>query len=336
LTTIGVNNNTNTQQGVIAVPVHKQNTLLPRTIIGLFMALLCMAMQPVHAGWFYDVEGGFVYNDNWSRAEHSNDIEGDTALEVSGSAGRFYELEDGKSFTITGQLSGQAFADYDGLNNVRLGLNASLRKKFGLGAYTPWASIGAGVARGEFNNDIRDSWFYSVTLSAGKRLSDRWDVGGNLMYEWRDGDEHGPQKAMGPGNPIYDDLISGMGLNATSDADVYDQQAWSISLFADYSFTDKTLVSFGYSYRDGDITSTGTPSAKIITAADAIQLDKTFDNGKYAYRLDAITHSFRILVSHAVTDNASLNLGYEYQATYGDNNNDYDNNIFRANVLVSY
>jgi len=127
---------------VITVPPQTQNTLLARTIIGFFMALLCMAIQPVHADWFYDVEGGLVYNDNWSRAELSRDIESDTALEVSGSVGRFNELEDGKSFTWSARLAGQAFDTFDDLNNVRLGLNASLRKKFGLGAYTPWASIG--------------------------------------------------------------------------------------------------------------------------------------------------------------------------------------------------
>ena len=41
-------------------------------------------------------------------------------------------------------------------------------------------------------------------------------------------------------------------------------------------------------------------------------------------------------LNRAIGDNASVNLGYEFQDTQGESNIDYENNIFRANLIFRF
>jgi hypothetical protein len=296
----------------------------------LTIALLASLPGRVHASnWFYDIDLGFRYDDNVSRAEQGSDIKVDTSYGFYFGAGNYWTVGDGDTVSIVGNVNARSFQHYDGLGSAGIGISASYRHKFGLGNRVPWLKVSGSYQYDEVEDDDRSGQTYIASVKAGKRLSDRWDIFGGLAYDITDANGHTAAAGPGPGpGPV--------GPTGTSNTDAFDVDGWTLSLGADYTINEKYLLSFGYSYRDGEITSIATPNNTIITAANAIARDQVFGGGRVAYKLDAVTHTFNIDLNRAISDSVSFNLGYTYEDTQGESNIDYDNNIIRANLLLSF
>jgi long-subunit fatty acid transport protein len=282
---------------------------LPVVLLGLAPA--------AGASWIVDVETGGVYEDNLSFASMDRDIKDDAALTLSGAAGRAWYLTDRDLVSVAGTLFGDLHEQYSGLDHVAVGATAAYRRKLGLGLTVPWARVSASGARLQYRDDVRDGFAYRVTAGIGKRFGERWDLRVEYAFDGRTADH---ERAVTPRLP----------------ADVFDQQAHTVSAQAEFQPTATLVVWGGYAVRWGDVASTTQRNPEIFAASSAVVADPAFGSNTFAYKIDATTHILSAGLSFALGARWSVNVGYEHQIGLGDGGIDYQNNVVRGTLLYSY
>jgi hypothetical protein len=275
--------------------------------------LLSLASSAAMADGILDVQAGVLYDSNVPRAQLDHDIMSDTALQASLAWGRFVPLTTGLTLRATLDAGGEVYTRFPGLNNVTLGGSLGLRQKFGLGAFAPWVGASVSGARLEYQSAERDGWRYQLGVSAGKRLTESWDLEGSFRFEHRTADK---ATAVVPG-------ISG---------DVFDLESHQAGLKTDYALTERLSVSAGYDYRRGDVASTTLRNFTIFVNSDAIALDPVFGQDTVGYRIFAVTRAWRLGASYALGASNSINLVAERWISRAQAGLDYYNTL----VGVSY
>ena len=283
----------------------------------LVPALLLGHARLAGAAWIADVETGVVYEDNLSFASMERDIKGAAALTTSVSAGVATYLSDRNVVSLTGDVVGDLYERYSGLDHVNLGTTAAFRSKLGVGAGVPWVRVSASAARLQYRDDVRDGWYYRVAVGIGKRFGERWELRADYAFDGRTADHERP---VTPSLP----------------ADVFDQQAHTLSARADFQATTALLLFGGYALRLGDIASTTQRNPEIFAASSAVVADPAFGSNTFAYKINATTHILSTGLSLALGARWSFNVGYEHQIGLGDGGIDYHNNVVSGTVLFSY
>jgi len=279
-------------------------------------ALACgVAAIDARAEWIADAEAAFVFDDNVSRGQRSHDIRSDSAFLVRAGGGYYFQLTDRTGATVGANRQRSQYHRYSGLSSTGIGPDASVRTKLGLGPDAPWVRLSASALRLEFDDDIRTGWLFAIAGAAGVRVSERVELRAELRLERSRADR---TQALVPG-------ISGA---------AYDLDSTNLSFSGDYMLTRDTTVSLGYTYRTGDVVSSTRRNRAIFTASSAIAPDPAFGPDVIAYRLDAQSHVFDVLVSHALGNRASVNVGFGRSLTYGDGGNNYYGS--NAAVTLSY
>ena len=118
--------------------------------------------------------------------------------------------------------------------------------------------------------------------------------------------------------------------------DTFDLDRLSATVLADFTVNQRLLLTFGTTWRDGDVASTAIPNTNIIDASEAITDDPVFGDNFFAYKIDAEVLSFAVDASIAVGGDASVVVGYEYQDTDAVAGIEYDKTIVRANYVRSF
>jgi long-subunit fatty acid transport protein len=245
------------------------------------------------------------------------DIKGAAALTTSVSAGGAAYLTDRDVVSLTGDFFGDLRERYSGLDHVSLGMTTAYRRKLGLGPTVPWVRIAATGARLQYREDVRDGWYYRVAAGVGTRIGDRWEVRAEYAFDGRTADHERPVSSRLP-------------------ADVFDQQAHTLSVRADVQATTALTLFGGYAVRLGDVASTTQRNAEIFAASTAVVADPAFGSNTFAYKIDAVTHILGVGLSYALGARWSLNASYEHQIGLGDGGIDYHNNVVRGTVLYSF
>jgi hypothetical protein len=290
-----------------------------RAFRGLLAPILLLLgfSPPAGAAWIVDVETGLVYEDNLSFASKDRDIKGAAALATVAAAGVATYLSDRNVLSLTGDVIGDLHERYSGLDHVSFGLTTAFRSKLGLGAGAPWARVAASGARLQYRADVRDGWAYRVTAGVGKRFGERWELRADYAFDGRTADNERPVSTRLP-------------------ADVFDQQAHTLSVRADVQATTILLLFGGYAVRLGDVASTTQRNPEIFAASSAVVADPAFGSNTFAYKIDATTHILSAGLSLALGARWSFNMGYEHQIGLGDGGIDYRNNVVRGTFLFSY
>ena len=174
-----------------------------------------------------------------------------------------------------------------------------------------------GAAPRVLDNDVRTGWLYSVAAAIGVRIDERIDVRAEARFERSRADRAQP-------------LVRGISGAA------YDLDSAALSLVADYMLTRATVVSFGYTYRNGDVVSSTRRNRAIFGVSDAIARDPAFGPDIVAYRLDAHSHVVEARVSHALGERTSANIGVGRSFTYGDGGNNYYGTSVTASLLYNF
>ena len=292
------------------------------TRVFAFVCLLSGVAANVDAEWIADANVGFEYNDNLSLAPVDQDIEGDSALFASVSAGQHVQLADTVGLVIAADLGKTVFRDLSGLDHLSMGVASALRKKFGLGLYAPWLRVLGSGAWFDYKDDPRDGWRYAASVGVGKRLTQRWELQAEYRYETRQSDEV-------VDIPFF---VSNFGIHG----DAYDIDAHSVSLRGLCTVTERLALALGYTRREGEVTSTTQRNAQIFAASDANTLDPVFGPNAFAYRIDAGSNLYSVGLSWALGKHASANLSYQYHHSTADHGLEYDNNIVQVQYLYSY
>jgi hypothetical protein len=290
-----------------------------RAFRGLLVLILLLLgfSPPAGAALIVDVETGLVYEDNLSFASKDRDIKGAAALATAATAGVATYLSDRNVLSFTGDVFGDLHEQYSGLDHVSFGLTAAFRSKLGLGAGAPWVRVAASGARLQYRADVRDGWAYRVTAGVGKRFGERWELRADYAFDGRTAEYERPVSTRLP-------------------ADVFDQQAHTLSVRADVQATTILVLFGGYAFRIGDVASTTLRNPEIFAASSAVVADPAFGSNTFAYKIDAVTHILSAGLSLALGARWSFNVGYEHQIGLGDGGIDYRNNVVRGTFLFSY
>src|SRR5208283_1005865 len=207
------------------------------------------------------VDVGYTYDDNVTRARSADVILWDQLLGLDLSAGGDLRINDNARVVMTGVLNGEKFSNYDGLSNLSGGLLAELQ-------YRPSAAFDAvtlaAFARGWLDNyasHLRDGGHIALGVNARAALTDRIDVYGELAWNRR-----------------------------YAQSEVWDLNYYSARLNLDYSLGRSGTVYLNGEYRTGTTVSDGPPTLVNVTLAQVFVLDDAFPGKQlFAYRFGAHT-----------------------------------------------
>jgi len=276
-------------------------TRCSKIISFIFIVLSIIAQENAHAESFMNFETKLKHDDNLTNAKFSSDIVGDSLVSAVVNAGYYWQLSDYNSLRAQADLAAEVYNTYHGLNNVSLGGTVFLKHKWGLGLYEPWTAVSLSAARLQYNQDVRDGWQYQAQISAGKRISEHWDLWADLALQKRTADK---TTEVDPG-------VSGAAFDTFNTA---------LKLDAIYAFDDKTFLTLGYQLRHGDVVSTTiqeAPSGTWDGIVKAVALDPTFGADAEAYTINGATQTFGVSINTAITTNVQLGLEYQRYITHG-------------------
>lgn len=117
----------------------------------------------------YDLSA--TYDANVSRAAAVADQKNAWIISEKISVGRRFQISPADRFSLTADFKNSNLDDFQTLNNISVGLSASLFHKFGVGPDVPWGSLFASAARLDYKNPLMDGAQYDLSAAAGKRIN---------------------------------------------------------------------------------------------------------------------------------------------------------------------
>ncbi|HTQ75971.1 MAG TPA: hypothetical protein VMI74_16950 [Burkholderiales bacterium] len=282
------------------------------------VAALALKWGEARADELFSAEGGVFHDNNLSRALSAADIVGDTALNAAASAGFLFAPGDRDIMTLTGDLRGTAFSRFHGMSSAALGATASWTRKFGLGAFAPWARISAYAADVWYDENVRNGWRTGVALRGGERVSERLDLSAGGSFERYRADS---ATAVVPG--ISGDAFTVLGRN--------------LFARADYALAERWTGFGAVAGRWGDVTASTRIGPEIFEYSNAIAADPAFGSDYFAYRISgATTWEFLAGASYALGDRSSVNLAVSRALTYASGGIEYQSTRVNASLVFSY
>ena len=278
--------------------------------LGAIAALVVLGAMPyiARSDWTLGAAAALRHDNNVGNAESPPDIVGDSTIDARLSIFQLFPLGESYSVTVGGDLNGEAFRKLTGLNNASLDGTISLKKKWGLGAFAPWARAGVSVGRSSYDYSYRNAWNYRATLASGRRIDERWNLWAEYAFDRR---VASPRTEEVPG-------LSG---------DAFSQDSHNVAVNVEYSLNESTFLALGLLGRRGDVVSTAGDSEKITYAPRALAEDPAFGPEAYAYKLTGTTYGFRVGVNYAPTPHSLLGLGFERLNTHADGGNSYTKSV---------
>ncbi|MCP4767490.1 MAG: hypothetical protein GY875_14590 [Gammaproteobacteria bacterium] len=257
----------------------------------------------------YSYDISLIDDDNVRLAQNEEDIRSDLILSTKLRAKGGKSLDSFSILNYGGSATYNKFDTFDTLDNFDFEVNTRYSFALSSGFTSPIYSLGAKIGGREFDSEMRDATYLSLTADLNKWLT----------------------------NTI--NMTTGIVLNAQeSKSEVFDTSDARIFLNIDTNFSKKDLVYTTFSYITGDTVSSSSPTLDIINAADAIEPDDAFggiEANQFAYRIDADTVAFSVGYNRILTRDLSLDLSALYvesEANYDDSIS-YDRTILRASLL---
>lgn len=207
------------------------------------------------------VDAGYTWDDNITRAKLNSDIRGDSVYTFNASQTRMFFLGGNTRLLLTGAAGGERFQTYNGLSNVNLSGEAALQYRGSAEFDAPTYGVFAKATALKHQSTLRDGYKYSVGLTASRPLTDRITVFGALSNNRR-----------------------------SANSAVFQTVDNAIRLNVDYSLKNSVTLYFSGEYREGDIVSTGLSSLENITLAKLLVQDDAYLGGKFfSYRFGGST-----------------------------------------------
>jgi hypothetical protein len=278
--------------------------------LAAFAASIALGAMPYAArsDWTLGAGADLRYDNNVGNAQSSSDIVGDSTVDARLTIFQLFPLGDDYSVTVGGDLRGESFRRLTGLNNASLDGTFALKRKWGLGAFAPWARAGVSVGRSSYDDSYRNTWDYRATLASGQRVDERWNFWAEYAFERRAASAQTPE-------------VPGVS------ADAYSQDSHDAAVNLEYSLNENAFLALGLLGRHGDVVSTTRGSAQIYEAARAVAEDPAFGPEAYAYKLTGTTYGFRLGINYSPTPHSLLGCGFERMETHADGGNRYTQSI---------
>ena len=280
------------------------------TALRAFGGAIILGWTPyaAHGDWTVSTEAGLRHDSNVGNAQPASDIVADSTLKASVSMFQLLPLSDGYSVTVGGNLHAERYHQVTGLNNASVDAMLSLKKKWGLGPFVPWARAGITVGRSSYEFSYRNAWAYHATLAFGRRIDERWNLSAEYTFEDL---VARTQEEVVPG-------LSG---------DAYSQVDHSLRLNVEYALSGNVYLALGLMGRRGDVVSTTAPNYNVYEVSRALAEDPAFGPEDYAYRIKGTTYGFRVGINYSPTAHNLISCGFQRFDTRADGSNNYMKSI---------
>jgi hypothetical protein len=246
------------------------------------------------------------HDNNVGNARNSASIVADSSAAATLSLLQLIQVGENTSFAAGGNLSGQVYDHLSGLNDASLEGVLSLKRKWGLGAFAPWARAAISLGRAAYADGYRNATIYRASLEVGKRFDERFSLWANYGFERR------------RAQPV--DFYG-------QSEDVFSQSGRSLKVGMQYSLSARTSLSLGSLWRQGDVVSTTAPGADLYANYKAWASDPTFGVGAYAYRLDGTTYGARLGVEYSLSAHSLIGGGFQRLETHAQGGTNYGNSM---------
>lgn len=252
------------------------------------------------AEWFSNAAARMGYDSNLTNGTASENIVGASMAQFDAGAGQLIQLTDRDNLSLSTQFKGKVYDRLEGMNNLTLGLNADLKRKWGLGGAAPWTSICASANKLVYRDNVRSGWLYEVNAKMGKRLNEHWSISAEVGIDKRTADRY-------------------LQADADRSGAALDLNGRSFKLHGVYVINEQSFLTLGYSIRRGDVASTAfadTPGVNFDAVTTAVALDPAFGPNAEIYRIDGTTHSFIAALKFPIVSNGLLGIEYQREFTY--------------------
>jgi FimV-like protein len=266
--------------------------------------------QPSKPSTFrYSYDISLIDDDNVRLAQHDEDIRSDYILSAKVKARGGKSLDSFSILNYGGSAAYNKFDTFDTLDNYEIEVNTRYRFALNSGFTAPIYSLGAKIGGREFDTEMRDATFVSLSADLNKWLTNTINMTTGLVFN-----------AQESKSEVFD----------TSDARIF------VNLDTNFSKTD--LVYTTLSLITGDTVSSASPTLDIINVADAIEPDDAFggvEANQFAYRLEADTVVVTLGYNRILTRDLSFDISARYVDSVARDADDiyYDRTIFRASLL---
>ena len=285
---------------------------VPRTFSGAIRASLpaflvfCALPHTAHGDWTVATSAALRHDNNVGNARNYASVVEDSSAAATVSLLQLMQVGENYSFAAGGSLSGQVYDRLSGLNDASLEGVLSLKRKWGLGAFAPWARAAISVGRADYADGYRSATIYRASLEAGKRFDERVSFWANYGFERR---RATPVEFYG------------------EPEDVFSQSGRSLKVGMQYSLSTRLSLSLGSLWRRGDVVSTTAPGTDLYANYKAWAPDPTFGVGAYAYRLDGTTYGARLGVEYSLSAHNLIGGGFQRTETHAQGGNNYGDSM---------
>jgi hypothetical protein len=287
---------------------------VPRTFSGAIRAslpaflALCAVSHTAHGDWTVATSAALSHDNNVGNARNYASVAEDSSAAATVSLLQLIQVGENYSVAAGGNLSGQAYERLSGLNDASLEGVLSLKRKWGLGAFAPWARVGISLGRADYADDYRSATVYRASLEVGKRFDERLSLWADYGFERR--------RAAARDAEIYG--ISG---------DVFSQNGLTLKAGLQYSLNARTSLALGSLWRHGDVISTTAAGTYLYASSKAVAADPTFGPGAYAYRLNGTTYGARLGVDYSLSAHSLIECGFQRLETHAQGGNNYSGSM---------
>jgi hypothetical protein len=278
----------------------RRATLASLTVFGA----VCAAPIAARADWTLAAAASVSHDDNVGSAQPDTDKVADTSATARFTVVQLMPIGEDYSLAAGGDLGAQIYDHLSGLRNGSLDLVLSLKKKWGLGAFAPWARAGISVGRTVYQDGYRDATIYNASVDIGKRIDERWNLWGSYALE---------RRAAAPAGVKYPGISN----------DAFSQDGGTVTANVEYTVNERVFVSAGALWRHGDVVSTTMAGGNLYASAKAIADDPTFGPYWYAYRLDGTTYGIRLGADYSLTAHSLIGCGFQRSETHAQGGNNY-------------
>jgi hypothetical protein len=268
-----------------------------------------------YGDWAIATAASLRYDNNVGNAQTYGDKISDTIAAARLSLFEVIPLGENYSLAAGGKVAAEDYDRLTGLRNATFDVALSLKRKWGLGAFAPWARAELSLGRSNYDDGYRDATIYRAGLEFGKRLDERWNWWAQYGFERRTA---AAGENVIPGTP----------------SDAFSQVGQSASVNLQYLLTERIFIRVGSLWRRGDIVSSNSHGGYLYLAARAVEEDPTFGPNAYAYKLPGTTYQAGVALEYSLTAHSVIGCGFQHLETHAEGGNDYAKSI--SDITWSY
>ncbi len=207
------------------------------------------------------VDAGYMFDDNVTRAKAGPDKLSDNIYSVNVSKSEVYQLSENSRFVLSGALGGERFQNFNGLSRISAGIEGEYQYRSSSEFDAPTFGLFGKITAERYQSYLRNGYRTSFGASVRQPLTDRISLFGAIAGNQRFGNSA-----------------------------VFNTSETALRLNADYSLSDRATLYATGEFRFGDIVSTGQASLENVSVAKVFVQDDAYPGGQFfSYKLEGRT-----------------------------------------------